>query len=218
MVMLSPSILSADLMRLEEEIKKVEDLSDSIHVDVMDGVFVPNISFGMPLVKALRKTTNLPLDVHLMIIDPDRYIDTFAELGADSIWVHVETCAHLHRTVENIKKNGKQAFVCLNPATPLSTLDEILPYVDGVLLMTVNPGFGGQKFIPTMKEKVRRLKRRISEDGLNVQIAVDGGIGESNAEEIVKAGADLLIMGSSVFSAKDPREVLIRLRKLFSRE
>lgn len=218
MVKLSPSILSANLMHLEDELKKVEDLSDSIHVDVMDGLFVPNISFGMPLVKLLRENTTLPIDVHLMIVDPDRYVKTFVELGANSVWVHVEACTHLHRSVENIKKLGVQAFVCLNPATPLSSLEEILPYVDGVLLMTVNPGFGGQRFIPTMMEKIRKLRRMVSERELDIRIAVDGGIGESNAKEVAEAGADLLIMGSGVFNADNPRETLKRLRLLFHRE
>lgn len=204
-IKIAPSILSADFSRLGEEIRAVEAAgADIIHVDVMDGHFVPNITIGPLIVEAARKSTKLPLDVHLMIENPERYVDDFAKAGADYITVHVETGYHLHRLAQSIRshKNVK-AGVVLNPATPLSSLDYILGEVDLVLIMSVNPGFGGQSFIPSALDKIRQLRKRISNLGLAVEIEVDGGVKPDNAAGIIEAGADILVAGSAVFGAKD---------------
>ncbi|MGC9518293.1 MAG: ribulose-phosphate 3-epimerase [Desulfuromonadaceae bacterium] len=213
MVKISPSILSADFARLGEEVQAVEQGgADYIHVDVMDGHFVPNITIGAPVVKALRPVTTLPLDVHLMIENPDTYIPDFAAAGADIITVHQEAVPHLHRTVQLIKSHGKRAGVSLNPATPVETLDLILAEVDMVLLMTVNPGFGGQRFIPFTLEKIARMRAMIERSGRDIEIEVDGGVKASNIAEIVKAGADVLVAGSAVFSGGDYARNLAQLR------
>jgi len=201
-VKLVPSILSADFARLGEQVREAEAAgADWIHVDVMDGHFVPNLTVGPPIVQALRPITHLPLDVHLMIEKPERLIPAFVRAGADILTVHVETCPHLHRTVQQIKELGAKAGVTLNPATPLTALEEILPYVDLVLVMSVNPGFGGQSYIPSSTAKVTRLRHMLDERGLSqVTLEVDGGIKAHNAAEVVAAGATALVVGSGIFN------------------
>uniref|UniRef100_A0A7V4KE08 Ribulose-phosphate 3-epimerase n=1 Tax=Fervidobacterium pennivorans TaxID=93466 RepID=A0A7V4KE08_FERPE len=203
MAIVSASILAANLAHLSEEVKRVQELIDEIHLDVMDGHFVPNLTFGFPMIEALRTFTNMPIDAHLMVTNPTELIKGFVEKGATRVTIHQEVCYHLHRTVEYIKSLGAEAFIAINPATPLSTLDEILPYVDGILVMTVNPGFSGQKFIPTMMDKIKRLNGIRKERELNFRIAVDGGVGNENAVELVRAGVDILVMGYGVF--RNPR-------------
>ena len=200
MRILSPSLLSADFGRTGEQLKELESAGVKwLHLDVMDGDFVPSISFGMPVIKSLRKQTNLFFDVHMMVTEPGRYVDDMAEAGADMITVHVEACKHLHRTIQAIKAKGLKAGVVLNPATSLSTLDYILEDVDMVLLMSVNPGFGGQKYIPTMTAKIKALKEMIDAKGLKVDIQVDGGVTPDNVREILAAGANIIVAGSAVF-------------------
>ncbi len=213
-IKIAPSILSADFGRLAEEIKAVERAgADLIHVDVMDGHFVPNITIGPLIVEAARKATKLPLDVHLMIARPEQYIDDFAKAGADYLTVHVEATSHLNRLVQMMKEHkGVRAGVSLNPATPLSSLDYILDAIDMVLIMSVNPGFGGQAFIPSCREKVSRLRKKIDDLGLKVEIEVDGGVKPDNAAEIVRAGADILVAGSAVFGHKDYGAVIREIR------
>lgn len=209
MVKIAPSILSADFSRLGEEIKAVEAAgADYIHIDVMDGHFVPNITIGPLIVSAARKVTSLPLDVHLMIENPDRYIPDFAEAGADIIVVHQEATAHLHRTVQLIKSCGKRAGVAINPATPVSTLDVILDDLDLVLVMTVNPGFGGQSFIRSGLEKITALRGEIDRRGRPIELEVDGGVKVDNIAAIAAAGADVFVAGSAVFSADDYAAVI----------
>ena len=213
MVKIAPSILSADFSRLGDELKIVEESgADWIHIDVMDGHFVPNITIGPMVVEAIRKSTRLPLDVHLMIEEPDLYIPYFVKAGADIITVHVEVCRHLQRTIKLIKEYKKIGGVVLNPATPLSFLDHILDEVDLVLLMSVNPGFGGQDFIPSTIQKVEKLKRIIDDAQLKVDIEVDGGIKPENAGKVIKAGANILVAGSSVFKSKDYKKTIMELR------
>ena len=200
MRVLSPSLLSADFWRTGEQLKELEDAGVKwLHVDVMDGDFVPSISFGMPVIKSLRAKSNLFFDVHMMVTEPVRYIDAMVDAGADMITVHVEACKHLHRTIQAIKAKGIKAGVVLNPGTPLNALDCILEDVDMVLLMTVNPGFGGQKYIPTMTAKIKALKEMIDARGLNVDIEVDGGATPDNVKMLLEAGANVIVAGSAVF-------------------
>lgn len=207
MLKLAPSILSADFGHLAEDVKKIEEGgADYIHVDVMDGHFVPNISFGAPVMKCLNGKTSLPYDVHLMIENPDRYIDDFVTPQTEYITVHQEACVHLHRTVQNIKSKGVKAGVSINPATPVSTLECILPDVDMVLIMSVNPGFGGQKFIPGALGKVRELAEVKRSKGLDFVIEIDGGITLDNIGEVMEAGVEMAVAGSAVFKAEDVAE------------
>ena len=210
---LSPSILSSDFGRLGEDIRVVDEAgAEYIHIDVMDGMFVPSITIGMPVVKSIRKYTDKVLDVHLMIEDPDRYIVEFAEAGADIITVHAEACKHLDRTVELIKAQSVMAAVALNPATSLDTLEYILPKLDMVLIMSVNPGFGGQKFIPYSLDKIRNLKSMIDEKGLNVDIEVDGGVNLMNVSDIIDAGANILVAGSYIIKSENYKEAISKIK------
>ena len=213
MIEIAPSILSADFGRLSDEIKSVErGGAGLIHVDVMDGHFVPNITIGPLVVKAARRATDLPLDCHLMIADPDLYIDEFARAGASMISVHVEAVVHLHRTLTAIRDLGCRPGVVLNPATPLGSIEEALPFVDYVLIMSVNPGFGGQSFISTSLDKISRLRSMIVSRGLNVHIEVDGGIGLNNVSTVVSQGAEWIVAGSAVFGTGNPEEATRALR------
>jgi ribulose-phosphate 3-epimerase len=214
MIEILPSLLSADFARLGAHIAEVEAAGATmLHFDVMDGHFVPNFTFGTPVLRSLRKITRAHLDVHLMITNPDDFVGIFAEAGADSISVHQETCPHLDRTLRLIQTEGAQAGVVLNPSTPVATLDEVLDLVDFVLVMSVNPGFGGQKFLPNSLKKMSQLAERRERLGLQFKIEVDGGIGGSNAADVVKAGADWLVAGNSVFGAPNPGAAFIALRE-----
>jgi ribulose-phosphate 3-epimerase len=217
MIKLAPSILSADFMKLGEEIKEAEAAGvDMLHVDIMDGHFVPNITIGPFVVEAIKKTTKLPLDVHLMIEEPDKYIADFIKAGADCLTVHTEASVHLHRTVHWIKDSGVRAGVSLNPATPVWSLDHIFQDLDVVLIMSVNPGFGGQSFIPQVLPKIRTCRQIIADRGLQVLIEVDGGVKYDNAKTVADAGADILVMGSAFFNSGDYSSLTSRLRKLLS--
>lgn len=214
MIRVAPSLLSADFSSLRSEIQKVEEAgAEILHLDVMDGHFVPNITFGPGLVSSIRPHSKMIFDVHLMISNPDAYIPAFAKAGADVISVHVETCQHLHRTVQNIKEQGVKAAVALNPATPLTSIEYILSQLDMVLLMTVNPGFGGQKFIREVLPKITALRQKIDGLGLDIPIEVDGGINLETAPLVAKAGAKILVAGSAVFGQLDPAKALIELQK-----
>lgn len=213
--LVSPSILTADLGNLEKEIKMVnKSLADWIHLDIMDGMFVPNISFGIPVVKSVKKHSAKPLDVHLMIVDPDRYLGAFRDAGADILTVYYEACTHLQRTVTEIRSLGMKAGVAVNPHTPVMLLKNILPYIDMVLIMTVNPGFGGQAFIMDCYNKVVELRKMIDRAGHGVLIQVDGGVDTKNASKLIKAGVDVLVAGNAIFSSDNPDETITRLKKL----
>jgi ribulose-phosphate 3-epimerase len=214
MIDIAPSILSADFSRLSEEISAVERGGATIlHVDVMDGHFVPNITVGLPVVKSLARSTRLPIDAHLMIAEPGRYAEQFVGAGARMVSVHVEADAHLHRTLMSIKKAGAQAGVVINPATALSEIEEAINYADYVLIMSVNPGFGGQEFIPRSLEKVRSLRRMINDRQLPTRIEIDGGIDRGNIEKVVAAGAEIIVSGSAIFGAGDPETAARELRE-----
>jgi ribulose-phosphate 3-epimerase len=203
MVKVSPSILAADFSNLEREIRKVERCADYIHLDVMDGHFVPNLSFGYPVVKAIRKISNIPIDVHLMVSNPEHHVEGFAQFNPEIVIVHYEVCNNLYRTLQRIRELGSKAFVAVNPHTPVFVLDDIVEYLDGVLVMSVNPGFSGQKFIRRSVHKVKMLNEMRKARNLDYEIMVDGGVSPSNAADLVEAGADILVMGSAVFKEKN---------------
>jgi ribulose-phosphate 3-epimerase len=210
--LIAPSMLAADFSNLAHDIATVNKSdADWFHLDIMDGVFVPNISFGMPVIKSMTEHTTKPLDVHLMIVEPDRYIQTFADLGADVLTVHVEACTHLHRSLQSIKAAGMKAGVALNPHTGVASLSHIISDIDLVCLMSVNPGFGGQSFIDATYEKVRELRTLIEENKASTLIEIDGGVTDQNASQLVAAGADVLVAGSYVFSASDPTATIANL-------
>ncbi|NLI59978.1 MAG: ribulose-phosphate 3-epimerase [Clostridiales bacterium] len=213
-IKIAPSILSADFSRLGEEVEMLDKGgADYIHIDIMDGHYVPNLTFGPIVVKALRDRTQLPFDVHLMMTNPMDYIDDFVHAGSDIITVHAEVLPHLHRAIEQIKQKGVKAAVSLNPSTPLSVLDYVLEDLDMVLLMTVNPGYGGQQFIPAMMNKIRKLRSKADSMNLNLDIQVDGGISLDNIKEVSQAGANIFVAGSAVFNAQNPKEMINQMRK-----
>lgn len=210
---IAPSLLAADFGNLQRDVEMVNhSAADWHHIDVMDGVFVPNISYGMPVVKAIQKHATKPLDVHLMIVEPDRYIAAFAHLGATYLTVHYEACTHLHRTLQAIKAAGMKAGVALNPHTSVQLLENVIQDIDMVCVMSVNPGFGGQSFIPNTFDKVRALKSLITKKGSNALIEIDGGVSTANAKELIAAGADVLVAGSFVFSSNDPMATIKSLK------
>jgi ribulose-phosphate 3-epimerase len=211
-IWIGPSILSSDLLNLGEQIATVERAGvDFIHVDVMDGRFVPNITFGLPVAEAVRRSTRLPMDVHLMIVEPERYVAGFVEAGADTVTIQVEACIHLHRTLIAIQELGATAGIALCPGTPLTTIAEIVPFIGNLLLMTVNPGFGGQTFIPAMLDKIVRARALLDERNPSCRLEIDGGIKETNIRRIVEAGGDTLIAGSSIFGGPNPIDANVKM-------
>ncbi len=212
MIRISPSILSADFLNLEKSINTVLEDADMLHIDVMDGHFVPNISIGLPIVKAIHSKFALPLDVHLMITNPDEYIDDFAKAGANLLTVHYEVCNHLNRTINHIQSLGMKAFVSLNPHTPIHLLNDIVEYLDGVLIMSVNPGFGGQKFIGNSIQRIHELFKLKNRINPSMSIAVDGGINVDNVKKVIEAGADIIVAGSAIFKSIDPTKTIKQMK------
>ncbi len=215
MPIIAPSLLASDFLHLEHEcIMLNESEADWFHLDVMDGRFVPNISYGLPVIEQIKSVARKPCDVHLMIVEPEKFTEAFHKAGADILTVHIEACPHLHRNIEQIKLLGMQAGVAINPHTPIDDLKDILQYIDLVNIMSVNPGFGGQSFIPHTLQKIRDLKKMISEKGLHVKIEIDGGVTLENAHTIVHAGADVLVAGNTVFRSIDPKETIQQLKNI----
>lgn len=215
MPIIAPSILAANFLQLQHDCEMVNDSQAGwFHLDVMDGRFVPNISFGFPIIEQIKKVATKPLDVHLMIVEPEKYIDAFHQVGADNLSIHIEACNHLHRNIQHIKNLGMKAGVAINPHTSVLLLDDVLADIDLVCMMSVNPGFGGQKFIPNTLHKISKLKDRIIQRNLNVLIEIDGGVTEKNAAEIVATGADVLVAGSTVFNSANPTETIAHLANL----
>jgi ribulose-phosphate 3-epimerase len=213
MPIIAPSLLAANFLRLEDECRMInESKADWLHLDVMDGRFVPNISFGLPVIEQIRKVTNKVCDVHLMIEEPERYAEAFKKAGADRLIIHYEACRHLHRNIQQIKALGMKAVVALNPHTPAELLTDVLQDLDGVLVMSVNPGFGGQEFISHTYQKIRNLRRMVHDRGLNTLIEIDGGVTVDNAASLVKSGADVLVAGNTVFSSPDPKATIYALK------
>ena len=215
--LVAPSVLAADFANIQRDVEMINNSeADWFHIDIMDGVFVPNISFGMPVMQAIKKHANKPMDVHLMIVDPDRYISTFKEIGADILTVHYEACTHLHRTIQAIKAEGMKAGVAINPHTPISVLEDIIADLDLVCIMSVNPGFGGQSFIENTYKKVQQLKNLIEFAGASTLIEIDGGVTDKNANKLVEVGADVLVAGSYVFKAEDPTATVAELKAMIN--
>jgi ribulose-phosphate 3-epimerase len=215
--LIAPSVLSADFANLQRDIEMINNSeADWFHIDIMDGVFVPNISFGMPVLEAITRHAKKTVDVHLMIVNPDQYIKTFAQLGATNLTVHIEACTHLHRTLQAIKAEGMKAGIAVNPHTNVSLLEDVIKDVDVVCLMSVNPGFGGQSFIERTYDKVKQLKEIITRNGASTLIEIDGGVSDKNAKQLVEAGADVLVAGNYVFRAEDPVATIASLKKLTS--
>ncbi|MCO6148214.1 ribulose-phosphate 3-epimerase [Flavobacterium sp. NRK1] len=215
--LIAPSVLSADFANLQRDIEMINNSeADWFHIDIMDGVFVPNISFGMPVLEAITRHAKKTIDVHLMIVNPDQYIKTFAQLGATNLTVHIEACTHLHRTLQAIKAEGMKAGIAVNPHTNVSLLEDVIKDVDVVCLMSVNPGFGGQSFIERTYDKVKQLKEIITRNGASTLIEIDGGVSDKNAKQLVEAGADVLVAGNYVFRAEDPVSTIASLKKLTS--